>query len=419
MLLVNYAIAFVIVVAMFVWTVTLAFRSERWEVRQRDRPIDPATEREFTWVFIVPALDEERTIADSIRRLEDAQATHAITIVVDDGSTDRTPEILRSLERPGLEIVRRELPDARIGKADALNAAWRRITHLVRETGIDRDRVVVCVVDADGRLDTRSCRVVASHFADPAIGGVQVLVRIYNQDMALTRMQDVEFGVAGYLYQAARSTLGTAGMGGNGQFVRLSALDQLADSTGPWRDKQTEDLDLALRLVDAGWRQVHDNRTHVSQQGVPSIRRLYRQRARWSQGALQAMALVAVPFRAPLSLLARADLIGMLCMPVIQLVIGVDFLLMLALWAFGYLDALFSAWTSFVAFYLLGFTGTIVGCMQRGFAMRGWRGALSGFGLSHVYAIYSWVIWPVLVRAIFRQVRGRRGWAKTDREVVT
>ena len=54
-----------------------------------------------------------------------------------------------------------------------------------------------------------------------SVGGVQSLVRIYNRDHLLTRLQDVEFGVYGFLYQAGRNGWGTAGMGGNGQFNRL------------------------------------------------------------------------------------------------------------------------------------------------------------------------------------------------------
>ena len=95
----------------------------------------------------------------------------------------------------------------------------------------------------------------------------------------------------GLLFQAGRTALGTAGMGGNGQLNRLSALDSVADvaAGGPWRDRLTEDQDLGLRLLEAGWRCVSEARVSVNQQGVPDVRRLLRQRTRWAQGNLQAM----------------------------------------------------------------------------------------------------------------------------------
>ena len=35
---------------------------------------------------------------------------------------------------------------------------------------------------------------------------------------------------------------------------------------------------------------------------------------------------------------------------------------------------------------------------------------------AHVYAFYSWLLWPVLVRSALRQLTERRDWAKTERE---
>ena len=81
------------------------------------------------------------------------------------------------------------------------------------------------MVDADGRLDPACPPFVAAHFADERVGGLQVLVRIYNRSRLLTWFQDVEFSIYGLLYQAGRTGYGAAGMGGNGQFNRLSALD--------------------------------------------------------------------------------------------------------------------------------------------------------------------------------------------------
>ena len=51
-------------------------------------------------------------------------------------------------------------------------------------------------------------------------------------------------------------------MGGNGQFNRLAALDSIADADagGPWRNQLTEDQDLGLRLIAAGWRGVSEPR---------------------------------------------------------------------------------------------------------------------------------------------------------------
>ena len=56
---------------------------------------------------------------------------------------------------------------------------------------------------------------------------------MYNRQHPLVWLQDVEFGVYGHLFQAGRDHWGTAGMGGNGQFNRLSALDAWPTTRAP------------------------------------------------------------------------------------------------------------------------------------------------------------------------------------------
>jgi hypothetical protein len=208
-------------------------------------------------------------------------------------------------------------------------------------------------------------------------------------------------------------------MGGNGQFNRLSALDEVADHEGPWRDRLTEDQDLGLRLMGAGWHGRQELRAVVEQQGLPGLRRLFRQRTRWSQGNLQEMGLLRVVLEAPVSLIARLDQLTYLLMPFWQAVVGASLIGSLILWGTGEVDF----WDGgpvwqLAFFYLLGVGGVLLGCVARG-APRGLRGILGGLLVAQAYAFYTWLLWPVLVRATLRQLTDRRSWAKTERERVT
>src|SRR3954447_12982699 len=81
------------------------------------------------WI-IVPALNEEVVVGNTVAAalaLSGPGGTLARVVVVDDGSDDRTPEILAAIDHPRLQVLRRELPDARKGKGEALNAAYRYI----------------------------------------------------------------------------------------------------------------------------------------------------------------------------------------------------------------------------------------------------------------------------------------------------
>jgi 1,2-diacylglycerol 3-beta-glucosyltransferase len=412
-----FTAAFAVIAFMLVWTTLLFVRGEHARARPPEVPSDGADG--YTWVFLVPALNEVLTIRDSVSRLLDMPVARRHIIVVDDGSDDGTAEVLATLSAPGLHTLRRELPGARAGKAAALNFAYRGLAETLGEPDIDRSRVIVVVVDADGRLRTDAPRFAAAHFADEEhVGGVQALVRIYNRDHWLTRLQDVEFGVYGFLYQAGRTDWGTAGMGGNGQFNRLSALDDVAGDQGPWRDRLTEDQDLGLRLIGAGWEGRQELRAVVEQQGLPGLRRLMRQRTRWSQGNLQAMGLLGELVRARLPVVARLDQVAYLLQPLFQGVVGVALVGSLVLLVFG-VTPLWddTEWWQILFFYLLGFGGVLLGCIARG-AASGLGGALRGVLVAQVYAFYSWLLWPVLIRATVRQLTEQRSWAKTEREVV-
>ena len=331
-LVVLFTAALVVIIAMLLWTVLLFVRG--LHARRRPPPLPATGTDAFTWVFIVPALNEELTIRDSVNRLLAVPVAHKLVVVVDDASEDGTPDVLAELSDPALKILRRELPTAREGKAAALNHVYLALDDLLLGTPAP-DTVIVVVVDADGRLAPDAPAYAAAHLADPRVGGVQCLVRIYNRHKLLTWLQDVEFSVYGFLYQAGRTGWGTAGMGGNGQFNRLSALREVADVQGPWRDRLTEDQDLGLRLIGAGWEGRQELRAVVDQQGLPDLRRLFRQRTPWSQGNLQAMGLAGVVLRARASLVARLDMLAYLLMPVWQSIVGVSLVVSLVLLATG------------------------------------------------------------------------------------
>ena len=116
---VLFTFAFGVICAMLAWTTLLFVRGQR--ARKRPPPATDGAGGAFTWVVLVPALNEEVTIADSVARLVDLPLERLHVVVIDDGSDDGTPQVLAGLARPELEVLRREPPDAREGKAAALN----------------------------------------------------------------------------------------------------------------------------------------------------------------------------------------------------------------------------------------------------------------------------------------------------------
>ncbi len=411
---VPLALGLLISVAMLVWSAMLFLRAQRARALAPAAPPDIADQ--FVWIFLVPALNEEITIADSVERLVSLQLPRRRIVVIDDGSTDRTPQILAGINHRDLVVLRRDPPNAKQGKAAALNYAYRKIAEMIG--GVDRSEVIVVIIDADGRLDSQAPRYVAGHFLDPEVAGVQALVSIYNRGHPLAWMQHNEFAVYGHLFQTGRNGWATAGMGGNGQFNRLSALDWIADHKGPWRDRLTEDQDLGLRLLGCGLQGRQELRAIVDQQGLSALRPLFRQRTRWSQGNLQAVSLMGEVWRAPFCLPARLELVLYLLMPIWQGLVG----LALTIAAVFAISGALPLWhhgpaVQLLFVYLLAFGGTVLGTVAAR-AADGPVGWMHGFLLGHLYAMYTWMLWPVLLRSTARQLTERSEWAKTEREAL-
>ena len=415
-----FTIDLFLISALFAWMLVLFWKAIRWLRASRRTAPPEGSEEARQWVFLVPALNEESVIQDSVRRLLAVEADRVLIVVINDGSDDLTGERLAEFEADDrVMVLTRQPPKARIGKAAALNDAYSRLGPILADRGVDRSDVIIGVVDADGRLEPCAPAAVARHFEDPAVGGVQVMVRIYNRAHPLARMQDVEFAVFGFLFQGGRSGWGTAGMGGSGQFNRLTALDAISDAAGPWKDRLTEDQDLGLRLVSAGFKSRQDLSVHVGQQGLSSLRTLCRQRVRWAQGNLECLALAPQCVRAPLPVSARMDLLVQMLMPLWQSIVGVGILAAVGLavtGTAGFIGGLSPERAGFL--YLLAFGGVVLGCVARGYMYSRIKGMFRGLLLAQVYALYSWILWPVLVGSISRHVRGRNSWSKTEREPV-
>ena len=272
--------------ALLVFSVRNGAQARRHRVRV-DSAAPVAGQPDTFWI-VVPCLNEERVVGRTVAAALDLDGPWGSTtnvLVVDDGSDDGTPTVLAGIAHPNLHVLRRDLPEARKGKGEALNAAYRYIGERTVEAGIDPDRVAVGVIDGDGRGSRNLLMEVAHAMRDPRVGAVQCRVRIHNRTRLLAAVQDLEFGCIADASQSMRDSLSTVGLGGNGQFARLSALHRLGAT--PWSACLVEDLELGLRLHLEGVRMRYMPQASVTQQGLVDVNRLLRQRTRWAQGNLQ------------------------------------------------------------------------------------------------------------------------------------
>ena len=377
----------------------------------------PAGPGGLFFVFLMPCLNEEKVILGSVQRLLSMPGGNFVVLVIDDGSDDATVEVVASAVGDQVWLLSRQAPDARQGKGEALNAAIRFLASSGRLSGRDPDKVIVVVVDADGRLDRHAVSVVGPYFADPTVGAVQIGVRINNRDSSrLARMQDMEFVIYTEVFQRGRRHLGSVGLGGNGQFMRLSALLSLGGS--PWTRSLTDDLDLGVRLLAAGWRNEYCSAAAVHQQGVIQIRRLIRQRSRWFQGHLQSWTLIPLVLRST-PRRARSDLLYHLSSPAILLIASLlssSFLLSMANCVMLAVQGRNPLGWWIASTYALTFGPALAyGSVYWGRERHNGVSLVRVVRLTHLYVCYGMIWYASGWWAVVRTLRGRTGWAKTER----
>ena len=373
------------------------------------------------FVFLMPCLNEEAVIANSLRRLLSMPGGDFVVLVVDDGSDDATAEVVAAEASDRVWLLRRKQPHAREGKGEALNAAVRYLLSSGHLDGRDPNRVIVVIVDADGQMDPESMRVVAPLFADPSVGAVQIGVRINNRGASrLARMQDMEFVIYTEVFQRGRRHLGSVGLGGNGQFMRLSALLSVGNGpgNGPWSRALTDDLDLGVRMIAAGWRNEYCPAVAVHQQGVVRLRQLIRQRSRWFQGHLQSWRLIPLVLRkAPRR--SRTDLLYHLTSPIVLLtasLLTASFVVSLGNAALEALRGQDPAGWWIASTYALSFGPAVAfSSVYWSRERREGVGVLRAAALAHLYVIYGMMWYPAGWWAVGRTLRGQTGWAKTAR----
>jgi len=341
-------------------------------------------------------------------------------LVVDDGSDDATPHVLSSIDNPRLHVLRRELPSARNGKGAALNAAYQMIRTWSRDQGLTADQVVVGVIDGDGRGSPDILAEVADLLTDPKIGAVQCRVRIHNRDKLLGAVQDLEFGCIADASQVLRMKLGSVGLGGNGQFTRLSALELLGDR--PWSDCLVEDMELGLRMHLVGVPIGYVWRACITQQGVTDAKRLLRQRTRWAQGNLQCARYLPQLWRS--RKITNRALLEMFYYLLAPWANALGSVIVLGFWLYAWVELVSQGWrtglpvsgsATALALWLgsLLLPGLMWALLHR-IRLRDekfTRLALAGLAYPGFLLLGLVSTW----RAVARQALGRNGWAKTER----
>ncbi len=224
--------------------------------------------------LVVPCHNEADVIAETIQALDRQEYPHFEIIAVNDGSTDRTGELLDQLSRryPRLRVV--HLDDNQ-GKAMAL-----RMGALASP-----NEFLVCI-DGDTLLDPHATSWMMRHFlSGPQVGAVTGNPRVRTRSTLLGKIQVGEFSAMVGLIKRAQRIFGPIfTISGVLAGFRKSALQEVDYWSA---DAITEDIDITWKL------QLHDWDVRFEPNAIcwilmpETFRGLWRQRLRWAQGGME------------------------------------------------------------------------------------------------------------------------------------
>ena len=267
-----YVIGIVLGLGRLVFIGALAFA--QW-LRSRRRERLHAGERYQPFVSVlVPSFNEELVIRNTIDSLLASDYANYEVIVIDDGSTDRTAEVVKESFSGNARVRLFSIPNA--GKATALNSGLKNATG-----------EVVIALDADTLFAPQTLAALAHRFHDPKMGAVAGNAKVGNRINLVTRWQALEYITSQNMDRRAFASLNciTVVPGAVGAWRR----DLLEDAGGFPGDTLAEDQDLTLRIRRLGFNIGYEENAIAWTEAPDRLRSLARQRFRWAYGTLQCM----------------------------------------------------------------------------------------------------------------------------------
>jgi len=241
-----------------------------WKDMRRPRPpIDP----EVFVSVLIPAFNEERVIERSVMHVLSSENVQLEVIVIDDGSKDRTSEIIEKAfaDDPRVHLIKLENG----GKARALNHGL----------ALARSEIVIAL-DADTQFEPGTIARLARWFAsDDRLAAVAGNAKVGNRINIVTKWQALEYITAQNLERRA--------------LARLGAMTVVPGAIGAWRKQAilevggyppetlAEDQDLTIAVQRKDWNVAYDQGAVAWTEAPQTLKQLARQRFRWAFGTIQ------------------------------------------------------------------------------------------------------------------------------------
>ncbi|MBU0470379.1 MAG: glycosyltransferase [Nanoarchaeota archaeon] len=230
--------------------------------------------REPFFTTIVPAYNEEKSIEKTLQSLVDLDypSEKMEIIVVNDGSTDRTKEIVAGFmeTNPARNIVL--INQENRGKGNAMNNGLRKA----------KGEFFACL-DADSFVNPDALGIMLPMFEDQDVAAVCPLLKVKKPSSILGKVQWCEYIINMY-YRYLNAKLHCIHVTpGPFSVYRTKIINDLG---GYDETTITEDLEIAIRLQKHHYKILQTFDTIVETEAPKSWKTLFKQRVRWYKGAV-------------------------------------------------------------------------------------------------------------------------------------
>lgn len=270
-IMVKVALILVIIRILFILSIFIF----GWTKRKRERNEELNKNNKWHGVTVlIPAYNEEENIQGTIESVLKSTYPRKEIIVIDDGSTDNTKNVVQTYIDKHPEHPIKLISVTNGGKSSALNH------------GIEISKFDICVViDADAVLDQNALYYFIPHFDNPEIGAVAGRVNTTSNKGFLNLFQTLEYHIGQNIDKRVFSTLGAVGIvpGPAGAWRK----DLVMMAGGFSNETLVEDQDMTLNILRMGKKIIYDERAISYTETPHNVNNFLKQRFRWIYGTIQ------------------------------------------------------------------------------------------------------------------------------------
>ncbi len=252
--------------------VLITYFETRLTIKEENVVIKKGLKKYPSVTIMVPCWNEAGTLSKTIHSLLNLNypKDKLKIMIIDDGSTDNTWKVAEKFKnKPQVEMYHKENG----GKYTALNFGLSKTT----------TDLVGCL-DADSYVDKDALQNIVTYFQDKETMAVTPSVKVWQPKTIIQLIQKVEYGWGIFLRKMLSYMGALYVTPGPFSIFRREVFDVVG---GYKHAHQTEDMELAMRLQTNHIKIANAHNAYVYTVAPATLRKLYKQRLRWTYGFLK------------------------------------------------------------------------------------------------------------------------------------